>query len=99
MVLLVCLFGFRNATKEKTLMLLKYLLNGVFGLLIYDLVWMVFYIGSAINGRDKYTGGNEDGILKFTMFITILNEIIKGCLSFGIWAQIKRTEQKTETAQ
>ena len=99
MVLLVCLFGFRNATKEKTLMLLNYLLKGVFGLLIYDLIWMLIYIGSVFSGRDKFTGGNEDGILKFTMFITLLNEIIKGCLSFGIWAQIKRTEQKTETAQ
>ena len=95
LVLLICLFGFRNSSNEKMINFLKLMLYIVVFLIGYDLIWILIYIGDCFGGIDKYTRGNVDGLLKFTMFVTVINELLKGCLGFGIWAQLKKIEKRS----
>ena len=66
--------------------LLKTLLYMVIGLFVYDLIWLGIYGGSCWDKHDKATGGNENGLLITSFFITIINEVLKGMLGFSLWA-------------
>ena len=94
-VLCICLFGFKSTSSEQMINFLKLMLYIVLMLIGYDLIWILIYIGDCFGGIDKYTRGNVDGLLKFTMIVTIINELLKGCLSFGIWAQLKKIEKRS----
>ena len=93
-VLIICLIGFKNAKNEDILDSLKYMLYGVAALIGYDLIWVLMFLSNSWNGIDEYTGGNEDGILKFSMIITVINILLKLILEFGLWAQSKKIEKK-----
>ena len=66
--------------------LLKTLLYMVIGLFVYDLIWLGIYGGSCWDKHDKATGGNENGLLITSFFITIINEVLKGMLGFSLCA-------------
>ena len=70
------------------------MLYGVAALIGYDLIWVLMFLSNSWNGIDEYTGGNEDGILKFSMIITVINIFLKLILEFGLWAQSKKIEKK-----
>lgn len=92
-VIVCCLFvirGFKgNEVKIKNT--LKYLLFSIIGLIGYDLIWLIICGGVSLKGRDKYTGGNENGIGRTSFVVTIISEILKCFTAFGLWAQIQRT--------
>ena len=66
--------------------LLKALLYMIIGLFVYDIIWIGIYGGSCLYKHDRVTGGNENGLLIASFFITIINEVLKGMLGFSLWA-------------
>lgn len=92
-VIVCCLFvikGYKgNDVKVKHT--LKYLLFGVIGLIGYDLMWLIICGGVSLKGRDRYTGGNENGIGRVCFVVTIISQLLKCFTAFGLWAQIQRT--------
>ena len=66
--------------------LLKALLYMIIGLIVYDIIWLGIYGGSCWYKHDRGTGGNENGLLIASFFITIINEVLKGMLGFSLWA-------------
>ena len=62
------------------------LLYMIIGLFVYDIIWLRIYGGSCWNKHDRGTGGNENGLLIASFFITIINEVLKGMLGFSLWA-------------
>ena len=65
--------------------LIKALLYMIIGLFVYDIIWLRIYGGSCWNKHDRGTGGNENGLLIASFFITIINEVLKGMLGFSLW--------------
>lgn len=97
MLILICsLFIIRTFKNDNTRIhkLLRNLLYSVLALIIYDLIWLILHGGNCIRGTDYYTGGKENGIARCALAITIINEIIKVCLAFGLWAQQSKTPLK-----
>jgi hypothetical protein len=78
-IYLSSIFIFLDKNKVKTY--LKYLLYLIIGLIIFDLIWFILYLGKDI---DYYTEGNENGIKSFSLFITFLNILIKGGLLYSV---------------
>ena len=58
----------------------------IIGLFVYDIIWLGIYGGSCWDKHDRGTGGNENGLLIASFFITIINEVLKGMLGFSLWA-------------
>ena len=97
MLILICsVFIIRTFKNDHTRIqkLLKNLLYSVLGLIVYDLIWLILLGGSCVKGKDYYTGGKENGIGRLAFVITILNEVVKVCLAFGLWAQLNKTFMK-----
>ena len=93
MLILICsLFIIKSFKNDHTRVqkLLRNLLYSVLGLIVYDLIWLFLLGGGCAKGKDYYTGGKENGIGRFALVITILNEVVKVCLAFGLWAQIEK---------
>ena len=94
MLILICsLFIIRTFKNDNTRIhkLLRNLLYSVLSLIIYDLIWLILHGGNCIRGNDYYTGGKENGIARCALALTIINEVIKICLAFGLWAQQNKT--------
>jgi hypothetical protein len=65
--------------------LIKVLLYMIIGLFVYDIIWLRIYGGNCWDKHDRRTGGNENGLLIASFFITIINEVLKGMLGFSLW--------------
>ena len=87
-----CFFinGFNN--KQQVINYLKKMNYGVICLLVYDLIWIILNFSNFINGTDKNTGGNENGVLRCAMILAIGNAILKGFLSMNFRKDIKNLE-------
>jgi hypothetical protein len=81
-----------NKNPNSTLNILKNLLYFLYFLIGYDLVWILLNFGNCINGIDQYTQGNENGILRWSMFVTILNEILKCGIVYSILGEKNKIE-------
>ena len=78
--LLTLFFTYYSLSKNvpnSAIKILNFIIYGLYGLIDYDLILILLNLGNCFNGIDQYTEGNENGILRWSMFITILNEIIK----------------------
>ena len=85
-------FALANKNPNLTLNILKNLLYFLYFLIGYDLVWILLNFGNCINGIDQYTQGNENGILRWSMFVTILNEILKCGIVYSILGEKNKIE-------
>ena len=88
-IYLSSLFIFLN--KNQTKNYLKYLIYLIIGLILFDLIWFILYIGKDI---DYYTKGNENGIKSFGLFMTFLNILLKGGLLYSVLNINKNLTQK-----
>ena len=88
-IYLSSLFIFLN--KNQTKNYLKYLIYLIIGLILFDLIWFILYIGKDI---DYYTKGNENGIKSFGLFMTFLNILLKGGLLYSVLNINKNITQK-----
>ena len=82
-----------NKNSNSTLNIFKNLLNFLYFLIGYDLVWILLNFSNCIHGIDQYTEGNENGILRWSMFVTFLNEIIKCGIVYSILGEKNKIEK------
>jgi len=85
-------FALANKNSNSTLNIFKNLLYCLYFLIGYDLVWILLNFGNCINGIDQYTQGNENGILRWSMFVTFLNEILKCGIVYSILGEKNKIE-------
>ena len=64
----------------------------VIGLLIYDLIWFFLEISNCFSGIDKYKGGKEDSIFRFSIIITFCNILVKVILLLSAMIQKSKIE-------
>lgn len=64
----------------------------VTGLLIYDLLWFFLEISNCFSGIDKYKGGKENFIFRFSLLITFFNILAKVILLLSAMIQKSKIE-------
>lgn len=83
-------FEARKFSNERTTKM--FLINLVFMLIltVFDFIWFCNNFGTL--GKDKYTGGHENGVIRLSMFTTFINILLKSFLSFVLYKVYKNSK-------
>ena len=91
-------FNPKKSTQEKKQLYLYILYIGI-GLLVYDLIWFFMEITNLFSGIDKYTGGSQNGIFRFSLLITFMNILTKTILVLSLLIQRSKLEKSSLISQ
>ena len=86
LIYLVCVITQKNS-EEKNSLNFKCLLIFIPLLILYDFIWIIINFGRT--NIDKYTGGNENFIVKFSILMCFINIVAKGVISIYLFKVYK----------